>query len=1356
MVGVNAPNEILSSLAANLDKLNRGGVIAGSVDVKLVLTWAHSILDWIMSITEQDLADNPCDSKEFDTISEKGKRLYLQAQTLRASGKLLEDLRATVLGTGSLMLARFKKCLPQALQAQLALKISSAAADLSALGNDHQHQKAVAHCSIQSLVMLRQLDTLTLAQVLSPREIEQVQVALMTEYLRVARLLLIMKDPLPALLNMGATKTTNKCALSRECVSESVLIAQRLDASATVRLCELLLALGEELYSTVSPDEHRELQEDSAYFLALARERLELCVSTAAATPESIVVVTTQPRPSVASTRSLRLNLTFSLAHVWSKLGQNEKALALVEEAEVELQAISSTDAHQRTEAEDWTLSFLIPFAKFHICSSQSNWMQAKLHLLDVIRSQANVDVCIGLVRRYVEGNACSPEGQRELFQLCAKSFPAGTAHTEVLMARLQALLGSTLGAGTDSAHLQEALTLARELVDCRDSANPLSENHRRALDALLRSRVSYFLATGQWGLVEHWAALLLRMLGADNDADYIITSPAVAQGGGRIEAALAPVGSRDVLLLRAHARSQMGRHADAQADCERAWTLDPCKDTALAAFCAEMHALSARVPSTSTELSSTAQNKISIERFLRHCDSLNADGSIRQGEVLFLLAQAARIARDMPTTAATAVSKDHADLVEAHSCKGAYRALLRCWITRYESIGAWRLPATEATLQPISDLNSTAQSSPSLLRMVSELMQCCLEDMLLCYPAPSDRTDNSDCLPSLSTLTGSTDSDKENQVPTPRLQVNTTASSVDMQGALLTADSASFSRTAKRARSMSADSDTNEPDSEEPVVKKGPRRRFLRRPAMEEAERLSQEKRSLMAQDDRAASAANDEPSTCPEEEEPTAPHVQADAVNESFVSTMSTLSMQVPAPGPVSFFQFPRISNGDLTALDRANYVFAAPLSQLLSDLVAPLQAAARLLAAANSEKLQHKLGSFAEALWLADLSWNLANMLVHKERCSILAESDTAATMKASSAAASSGLNLPAIVGFEAGPHDSARLLTAAHLFEMAETFYAACSECQEGHMHCLALSKNRHSCLLVGAACRLDAHELGNAQDARQAKLLSAAAESAQRAFDMSRRDAGFQDADALQLRQTALLLLFTALCRSGDGLEKGVHGSNVSPSEPAVHSAVGFLNTHKAELQSLSAPELLRLAGVAAAGSNCPAVVTYRLLTLAWDRTLEPPLPGEAQSRDYATAGDIQCRLLLLAPSPTAALEHVQTFSELCGNTTASDDPNQPHSVRCDTVDQACSVAFNFGVTLSEVGQAKLAEQFIAHAVALLSYASPAFRNVWQSRMERAYYSQLQQLLPRKAQLAGHGMPRGLATFGLEPPTKGAH
>ena len=55
----------------------------------------------------------------------------------------------------------------------------------------------------------------------------------------------------------------------------------------------------------------------------------------------------------------------------------------------------------------------------------------------------------------------------------------------------------------------------------------------------------------------------------------------------------------------------------------------------------------------------------------------------------------------------------------------------------------------------------------------------------------------------------------------------------------------------------------------------------------------------------------------------------------------------------------------------------------------------------------------------------------------------------------------------------------------------------------------------------------------------------------------------------------------------------------------------------------------------------------------------------------------------------------------------------------ESVDQITAVTYNYGVTLSELGQPKLAEKFINTAIGLMRYASQEMKQ-WSRRIENSY------------------------------------
>ena len=59
----------------------------------------------------------------------------------------------------------------------------------------------------------------------------------------------------------------------------------------------------------------------------------------------------------------------------------------------------------------------------------------------------------------------------------------------------------------------------------------------------------------------------------------------------------------------------------------------------------------------------------------------------------------------------------------------------------------------------------------------------------------------------------------------------------------------------------------------------------------------------------------------------------------------------------------------------------------------------------------------------------------------------------------------------------------------------------------------------------------------------------------------------------------------------------------------------------------------------------------------------------------------------------------------------------------DDVDQIASIAYNYGVTLVELGQAELAERFVCRALGLLKHTSPVMSQ-WREKMQETYLAVL--------------------------------
>ena len=273
--------------------------------------------------------------------------------------------------------------------------------------------------------------------------------------------------------------------------------------------------------------------------------------------------------------------------------------------------------------------------------------------------------------------------------------------------------------------------------------------------------------------------------------------------------------------------------------------------------------------------------------------------------------------------------------------------------------------------------------------------------------------------------------------------------------------------------------------------------------------------------------------------------------------------------------------------------------------------------------------------------------------------------------------------------------------------------------------------------------------------------------------MMMRDVGFEDDETMSIRKTALMLLFTLLCRAGAALSGS--SSDALATAPQAATTVSYmppstavqlrqlLSTREQDFLLLSAIDLKKCADIACSEPEGTAEAARMLLQLSWQACNQARAPDESGltasgnfSRSSSTIdvernrliGSLFCHMIELAPSREEALHKAQEFLQLLQNKKQSHqmsatenacihpgngkgmeeqqtekEPSITTTAQAnfgqESVDQITAVTYNYGVTLSELGQAKLAEKFINTAIGLMRYASQEMKQ-WSRRIENSY------------------------------------
>ena len=106
------------------------------------------------------------------------------------------------------------------------------------------------------------------------------------------------------------------------------------------------------------------------------------------------------------------------------------------------------------------------------------------------------------------------------------------------------------------------------------------------------------------------------------------------------------------------------------------------------------------------------------------------------------------------------------------------------------------------------------------------------------------------------------------------------------------------------------------------------------------------------------------------------------------------------------------------------------------------------------------------------------------------------------------------------------------------------------------------------------------------------------------------------------------------------------------------------------------------------------------------------------SPNMSDVGRLYQRLLNTAIDRKQALEVLGECIQLVESASHSSN------IATDQLDVICGKAFNWGITLMDLGHPSQAEQFIAKSISLLSHTSPKFSELWSDHIQETYSSSL--------------------------------
>eukprot|EP01031_Cornospumella_fuschlensis_P024038 gene24038-29089_t len=338
---------------------------------------------------------------------------------------------------------------------------------------------------------------------------------------------------------------------------------------------------------------------------------------------------------------------------------------------------------------------------------------------------------------------------------------------------------------------------------------------------------------------------------------------------------------------------------------------------------------------------------------------------------------------------------------------------------------------------------------------------------------------------------------------------------------------------------------------------------------------------------------------------------------------------------------------------------------------------------------ESIENILGSAEHLLYLANLCALLAEALVQNKRANFMQQVR------------------------ETSPERLARSLqcldVAATFYQLASTLYASLPNANSAEY------LRRHmSCLLQSCAANLDAY---------QVQLYCIEADIAPPTSVDEGNTANLEDSQAVEIEQQdeedikmlciMLVLHFSSYCLSGSTAE-----------------CEQFIEKKKGIFMRASGSVLNDCVTIASSSHVCSTDTLRQLITC----TLQACL-GHSKVC-YRLVGSFYRRLIELAPSRKYALSKIEEIEQLlreviCKKKNQQDDDSFDQF----DIDQIFTLTYNYGVTLLDLDQLSLAENFMTKAAKLLPYTSTEM-HMWEEKIKDA----LQHVQSLQAASTGLNLP----------------
>lgn len=342
---------------------------------------------------------------------------------------------------------------------------------------------------------------------------------------------------------------------------------------------------------------------------------------------------------------------------------------------------------------------------------------------------------------------------------------------------------------------------------------------------------------------------------------------------------------------------------------------------------------------------------------------------------------------------------------------------------------------------------------------------------------------------------------------------------------------------------------------------------------------------------------------------------------------------------------------------------------------------------------EAIQSILGSADQLLYLANLCALLAEALVQNKQASFMQQVRETSPERLS-------LSLKS-------------LDMAATLFHLASSLYASLPNANRTEY------LRRHmTCLLQCCAAYMDAYQVQlycseadislprrnedgsvmeseepQAVDANQHDRVEQCRRSAEALEQLLLKMAEFADEEDIKMLGIMLLLHFSSYC---------LYGSNAECEK--------FIERKKGVFMRASSSVLNDCVMIASSSHVCSTDTLRQLITC----TLQACLGHSMVS--YRTVGSFYRRLIELSPSRKYAMSKIEEFEQILREVMSKKNKNEEDGFDQFDIDQIFTLTYNYGITLLDLDQVSLAEQFMQKASKLLQYTSTEMHQ-WEQKVK---------------------------------------